>query len=276
MKPIDFDYYFREYIERWIAENEGNAKNYDELESRLPEAQLKFLNTPAPWLNGEEPGIFFQKMSDPVKLVQLIVDYENEGVSIPDMLLERVVELSENAVPSLIACASNESMPEPVRIIMLNLLIELEADEPMPLCLRLIRERAGEDALADVAAELLRNIGYKAVNSLLGELEGASDDALLTFLDILCNFPGEESIYTYAARQFVNRPDQRMYYASYLSKLGDERALTLLYDALREPGLNYLDYIEMRNAIEALGGELGEEREFSGDQYYESLKRMER
>ena len=39
--------------------------------------------------------------------------------------------------------------------------------------------------------------------------------------------------------------------------------------------INYLDYIEVRNAIEALGGDAPEERDFTGDPYYESLSRME-
>ena len=36
--------------------------------------------------------------------------------------------------------------------------------------------------------------------------------------------------------------------------------------------INYLDYIEIVNAIEALGGEVDDSRDFSGDPYYESLR----
>jgi len=38
--------------------------------------------------------------------------------------------------------------------------------------------------------------------------------------------------------------------------------------------ISYLDYIEIVNAIEALGGEVSADREFNGDPYYESLKKM--
>ena len=38
--------------------------------------------------------------------------------------------------------------------------------------------------------------------------------------------------------------------------------------------LNYLDYLEIRDAIEELGGEVKTEREFAGDEYYESMKNM--
>ena len=60
--------------------------------------------------------------------------------------------------------------------------------------------------------------------------------------------------------------------ASYLGKLGDERALPALEAALTDPELNYLDYVEIVAAVRELGGEVAETREFAGDPYYESLK----
>ena len=38
--------------------------------------------------------------------------------------------------------------------------------------------------------------------------------------------------------------------------------------------LNYLDYLEIRSAIEMLGGEPGEPREFSGDPTYEAMRNL--
>jgi len=38
--------------------------------------------------------------------------------------------------------------------------------------------------------------------------------------------------------------------------------------------LNYLDYIEIRNAFESLGGEVDQERDFTGDKDYEALRQM--
>ena len=36
--------------------------------------------------------------------------------------------------------------------------------------------------------------------------------------------------------------------------------------------LSYLDYIELRSAVEQLGGDPGEERVFNGDPDYETLR----
>ena len=48
----------------------------------------------------------------------------------------------------------------------------------------------------------------------------------------------------------------------------------MLKEAAQSPDINYLDYVEVVNAIEALGGERPPEREFSGDPYYESLRQV--
>ena len=94
------------------------------------------------------------------------------------------------------------------------------------------------------------------------------------FADILCNFPGDERILALLLDRFEHEHQQRALFASYLAKLGDERALPALLKAALDDHINYLDYVEVVNAIDALGGERPPERDFSGDPYYESLKRV--
>ena len=53
-----------------------------------------------------------------------------------------------------------------------------------------------------------------------------------------------------------------------------KKALPVLMDAAQDDSVNYLDYVEIVSAIDALGGERPSEREFTGDPYYESLKRV--
>ena len=48
----------------------------------------------------------------------------------------------------------------------------------------------------------------------------------------------------------------------------------MLIDAAQDDAVNYLDYVEIVSAIEALGGDRPPEREFTGDPYYESLKQI--
>lgn len=275
MKPIDFDAHYAEFAETWIRENMGKYKSIDEMEQQLPGVYLRYLNKPASWLNGEKPADYFNKFGDPDALIAMLFEYEQGGISVPDLLLERIVELGEPAVAPLMALAENADAPESLRATALNLLIEIGSGAPMPLCLQLVDVRAEHDTVADVAAELLEGLGRDAVPAMLERLEGASDAAQQTYLDLLCRYPGDERIYAATLSQFLRNANQRALYASYLGKLGDERATEVLRRALTFSDINYLDYIEIVHAIERITGDtVDANRTFEGDPYYESLKHI--
>jgi hypothetical protein len=56
--------------------------------------------------------------------------------------------------------------------------------------------------------------------------------------------------------------------ASYLAAYGDERALPLLLERIEDRSLGFVDFQELKYAIEALGGEYDEPRDFSEDKDY--------
>ena len=273
-KCIDFDAKFGLYAEKWIAENRSKYKNMDLLEEQIPEVYLRWLNTPADWLNGRTPGDWFQQYDDAKELTDLMRAYQKEKISLPDPLLERVTDLGEEAVGPLMELVGEYNKDRGLAIAALNLLIELGSSEPMEMCLDIISKADGQNELTDVASELLSGLGAQVIDPVIARMDDASRTAEDAFLDVLCNFPGDERIYTYTVNAFTRRYDRRALYASYLGKLGDARAIEPLRQALEMSDINYLDYIEIANAIESLGGEVNAEREFNGDPYYESLKKM--
>lgn len=276
MKVIDFDAHYAQYAEKWMRENMDKFKNPEQMERQLPGVYVRWLNERASYLDGLTPGEYFARMSDPDELVALLRAYAGQQVDVPDLLAERIVELGGVSVKPLMALAADADAGVDLRIIALNMLIELNCSDPVEMCLQLVDARAEEDELADAAADLLSARGAEVTGAMLSRLEGASDAARATYLDLLCNFPGDERIYKTCVEQFLRIADKRALYASYLAKLGDARAVEPLRRALGLSDLNYLDYIEIRNAIEALGEEVtGPERSFDGDPYYESLKSMQ-
>ena len=104
----------------------------------------------------------------------------------------------------------------------------------------------------------------------------AADDAgKEALLDVLADFPGDDDVVAYAIRRFEQCPDKRALFAGYLGKLGDERALAPLSDAAESVKVSYIDFIEIRNAIERLGGE-APVRDFEGDPTYRAVKRLQK
>ena len=272
-QPIDFDVKFTQYAEKWMKAELSKGRKAEDLEDEMPDVYIKFLNTPASWLDGAVPGMFFAKWDDPEELIEILKEYEKNGTPIPDPLLERITDLGKVSETPLSSLASDENAPHALRVTAMNLLIELEA-VCTDLCIRLVLNREDEDDLADAAADLLRNTGRDALEQLLSAMDEAEGAALDTLLDLLCEFPGDERIYQKTLERFLSDPDHLALHASFLAKLGDARAIEPLKKMSTLTELNYRDYIEIRDAVEELGGSLDTEREFAGDPYYESLKDM--
>lgn len=276
MHCMNFDEKFQAYTAGWVQENAARFHhNYDRMEEKMPEVYLQWLNEPADWLNGVSPGAYFVQFEDAAMLVDWMRSYFAEETPVPDQLLERVTALGEAAEQALYELLTDEAAPKEARLTAITLLAEMESMRPRALYIDWIAARAAKDERADMAAEALTAMGRTVVAPVLRAMEMSNEDGRETLLDVLCNFPGEEAIFTLALDAFASRHDRRALYASLLGKLGDERAIPALRGALEDPAVNYLDYIELRNAIEALGGDAPAERTFDGDPYYESLRRME-
>ena len=131
-----------------------------------------------------------------------------------------------------------------------------------------------DDNLYEMAADELSEGDGSVVDELLNRYDKASDFAQMRILEICSNFPGDERIYQHLIEKLRNSPDDRAPYAAYLGKLGDARAIEELKPFLNMTDIGYMDYIEVRNAIEELGGDPGEERSFYGDPDYEAMRGM--
>lgn len=270
---LDFDANFSMYLEKWMQMNKNKFKNIEQMEDAMPEVYMRWLNSPAAFLEGIAPAMYFEKFSDPQMLVNWVTEYEAAKVPVPDLLLERISDLGKHSLYPLMRAARDNDNSIQTRMTALNLLKEIECgDEPMDICLDIIDRREEDDELADVAAELMANMGAGVVEPILERFEEVSDSAQETYLDILVNFPGDERIYDFLMRAFVSHHEKIALYASFIGKLGDDRAIDTLKKALLLQDITYLDYLEIRNAVEMLGGTVETEREFAGDPYYETLK----
>ena len=272
---IDFDRHFSDHVSVWMNEHLHEFGNdVDRMEEQMPEVYLRWSNTPADWLGGHAPALYFTQFGDADHLVRWMCAYFRRKVPVPDVLLERIVELGDPAARRLDALLRDPQAPYEAVLTAMSLLRELCSALPLALYVRTIAacDRATEQI--DMAAEALRDIGPTVVSEILAALPEATEAAETVFLDVLCNFPGDEQIYALAMRKFAAAHDNRALYASYLGKLGDPRAIPALVAAAEASETNYLDFIEIANAIEELGGDAPPERDFAGDPYYESLKRV--
>lgn len=275
MKYINFDRAFERYMAEWIKENSEKYKDdMDVIEDMMPDVYLEFLKKPADFLDGVAPQDYFEQFDNADMLVNWLCDYIAQGVPVPDLLLERVTALGNPAEKSLLALVARDDLPEETQMTAISLLREMESKAPMQRYIDYIASLEEPSDKGDLCAEALMSMGESVVEPILATLSGAGQTGRDIFADVLSNYPGDERIYELMIERFVTRDERRALFASYLAKLGDERAIPMLKEAAQSPDINYLDYVEVVNAIEALGGERPPEREFSGDPYYESLRQV--
>lgn len=271
---IDFDGHFADYTSAWM---EGHRKDYrtlDAMEADLPRVYRDFLNTPADWLDGLTPGAYFTQFEDPKDLVDWLAAYCRAGVSVPELLMEQIESVGKPCEKRLVALLKDEGAGMDARMTAMGLLRNLESTQPKMLYIAWQMNREAEDELADSAIDSLAQMGAAALQPMMEALPKANPDGQTALLDVLVNHPGPEVIYQTAMKLFRERTESRALYASYLAKLGDERALPELEKAAADPDTGYVAFIELRAAIERLGGE-APKRDFDGDPDYEILSGME-
>ena len=203
-----------------------------------------------------------------------LIQYCEDGVPVPDLLLEQITTVGRPCEKRLLELLKDDEAPEEAQMIAVNLLREMESTLPKMLYIHWQLDRDGQDELKDNALEGLTEMGECVVQPILQELPKANAAGEEALLEVLSHFPGNEQIFKLALRLFRERRERRALFAGYLAKLGDDRALPELIEAANEEKLPYLTFIEIRNAIEALGG-VCPERSYEDDPEYEALRDMD-
>ncbi len=274
MPVINFDEHFAEFMSEWMTAHEDQYANFDEMEEDMPRIYMAFLNKRAKWLGNVTPGAYFTQFEDPKVLVDWLIQYCEEGVPVPDLLLEQITTVGRPCEKRLLELLKDGEAPDEARMIAVNLLREMESTLPKMLYIHWQLDRDGQDEMKDNALEGLTEMGECVVQPILQELPKANAAGEEALLEVLSHFPGNEQIFKLAIRLFRERKERRALFAGYLAKLGDDRALPELIAAAQEEKLPYLTFIEIRNAIEALGGTCPE-RNYEDDPEYEALRDLD-
>ena len=274
MPVINFDEHFAAFTSEWMKEHRQEYRTFDDMEEDVPRIYIAFLNTRASWLGSVTPGSYFTQFEDPKVLVDWMNQYCDEGVPIPEPLLEQIAFVGKPCEKRLVELLKDEEATDEAKMTAVGLLRDLDSVQPKMLYINWQLERKAEDDLKDNAVESLIGMGESVVQPILQQFGKANEAGKEALLEVLSHFSGNEQILRLMLDAFQTHPEKRALFAGYLAKLGDERALPALTEAAALPNVPYLTYIEIRNAIETLGGECPE-REYDDDPEYEALRGLD-
>ncbi len=266
-KIIDVDKLFEDYIKDYVLNAVKNVKP-EEIENEIPILYDKFGKEKLKALGNLSPVEFYQA-NTPEENVNLLRLHVEKGVGVSDFLLEALINSSSE---SALIKALNESEEEELLCYIVNILNDRNSKAAVKRYLEFVLYDYSEN-LRELATETLYAFADEVSSDILKEYESLDSDKKECALDILSHAKvKKDEIFDLLISALLKNPKKTALYSGFLSKYGDERALTFLYAKIEEENLTYADFEELRFAIESLGGEYKKEKDFSKDEYYKIIK----
>ncbi len=267
IKIIELDKLFDNYISGYVYKNIGKVKP-EEIENKIPVLYNEFGDQKLKELDGKTPNTYYKSFPI-IEQINALKEHINKHVDVSDFLIESIKD-NEKAEDILVD-EINKDNDEEFVLYALNILNDLNSKKGIKRYLEFILWDYSE-VIKELSTEILGNFADDIKEEILLNYKDADEKVKEYLTDILSKASKDDRIFDILIEQFVKHQDEIPLYAGYLGKFGDERALPFLQTAISNEKLNYADFEELRFAIESLGGEYKESRDFSSDKVYKIIK----
>ena len=257
MKLIDFDGLFDEKLTQYMEENK-NKYTEKQWEDVIPKLYKKFGDTYVAMVKCT-PKEYYAKMTDE-ELSSTLAEHLKEDVPVPEFLCSEIEKRgsAETLLPLL------DGDDTQTALYAVNLLgDDVRAFDSYFAILK--ENRFDEDLRSDLAdifrihADEVKDRAYDLYQ------QGIAKEYMLEILSRVKE--KEDRIFEVLLQAFLSGEETPMR-ASYLAAYGDERALPHLLKRIEDKLIGFVEFQELKYAIEALGGEYDEVRDFSDDKDY--------
>ena len=256
MKLIDFDGMFDEKLTQYMEENK-NKYTEKEWEDVIPRLYKKFGDTYVAKVKCT-PKEYYAKMSD-TELVETLRAHLQTDVPISEFLCAETER--RDVVETLLSMLFDDTQSA---VYALNLIGD-DARAYDAYFTLLEKETTDEDLKNDVI-EIFKYHADAVKERVLNAYEKKiAPEAMLEILSRVKE--RDERVFAILLSAFQEDENLAMR-ASFLAAYGDERALPVLLKRIEDETLGFVQFQELKYAIEALGGEYNEPRDFTGDSEY--------
>lgn len=258
-KLIDFDGLFDEKLAEYI---QSNPEKYTEKqwENVIPKLYKQFGDIYVAKA-GATPKQYYAAMSDD-ELCETLERHYDEGVPVSDFLCREIE--SRGCSDALIRLFDRRE--EEILTLAVNLAGSNE--KAFPAYFRLLTSEVSDD-IKEAVCEQLKGGADAAKEQALALFEQGQEQEMMLEILSRCK-QRDERVYKLLLTAFRTGDEVPMH-ASYLAAYGDERALPVLMEYIDRDDINFLEFREVKYAIEALGGEYTKPRDFSHDPYYQEI-----
>lgn len=257
MKLIDFDGLFDEKLAQYMQQNKGKYTE-TQWEDVIPKLYKKFGDTYVAKVKCT-PKEYYAKMTDE-ELVETLCAHLEEDVPTPEFLCAEIERRGEAKTLLPLLQGDNET----AAIYAMNLVGD--ADEAMESYFRILtEEKFGEDIRSDITDIFRLHADEWKDRALEAYERGEGKEYMLEIVSRVRE--RDERVYETLLSAFKSGENVPVH-AAYLAAYGDERALPVLMQRIERKDIGFVEFQELKYAIEALGGEYDEPRDFSNDKDY--------
>lgn len=258
-KLIDFDGLFDEKLAEYI---QSNPEKYTEKqwENVIPKLYKQFGDIYVAKA-GATPKQYYAAMSDD-ELCETLERHYDESVPVSDFLCREIE--SRGCSDALIRLFDRRE--EEILTLAVNLAGSNE--KAFPAYFRLLTSEVSDD-IKEAVCEQLKGGADAAKEQALALFEQGQEQEMMLEILSRCK-QRDDRVYDLLLTAF-RTGDEIPMHASYLAAYGDERALPVLMEYIDRDEINFLEFREVKYAIEALGGEYTKPRDFSHDPYYQEI-----
>ncbi len=261
-KLIDFDGMFDEKLAEYMEENAGKYTE-KQWEAMIPKLYKKFGDTYVKSAENTPKG-YYAAMDDE-ELTETLVRHTRENVPVSDFLCRELENRKPDSLLGLLKSGDEH---------LLSLAVNLIGSFPkaFPAYFEILAGEYDGDIKDAVADQLKAGADDAKERALELYGKGVQREFMLEILSR--SSVGDDRVFDILLKEFRSTPDEIPMHASYLAAYGDERALPVLLDYIDRDDINYLEFQELKYAIEALGGEYTRPRDFSDDAYFIEIARQ--
>lgn len=264
---FDFDKLFENYADKYYGEHEDEYDSPDEFARDLDKVYEKWATSPQEVLGGITPSDFFKKIPTD-ELIDILKGACAGDGNPSSLLFDRIA--SEPSLLDGLCELAKQATEEKLLTVTLSLISEL-GGASNEFYLDLI-ERDVDPCVKDQCIETLCTRAEEIKDIIIDRAEKTDDVGMIElYLEILsyCK-SGDDRILTLLVTLLHIDPNTA-YVAGLIGRYGDERAADSLYPIL--DSCDYATFIEVRNAIEELGGTVDDKyRDFAEDPLYRMIK----
>lgn len=261
MKLIDFDGLFDEKLAQFMEENKDKytEKQWEDI---IPKLYKKFGDTYVSKVKCT-PKEYYAKMTEE-ELVDTLRAHIQQDVPTPEFLCAEIESRGE--AKTLLPLLFDED------VFAVSYAINLIGDnaEAYDAYFEILtKELADEDVRSDVTDIFRLHADELKERVLDNYAKGLGDEYMLEILSRVKE--RDERVYEILLSAFLSGENTAVR-AGYLAAYGDERALPSLLKKIEEQTIGFVEFQELKYAIEALGGEYNEPRDFSDDKDYVAVE----